>query len=103
MNRSPNVALKGLISSLLGIPGFDIRNVRILNPYDYKTASAKYVILDVKVEFNDNEHLNIELQTYHDEYWSTRSIVYLGRTFDDLESGMDYSKILPATHVRNCS
>ena len=99
MNRSQNVALKGLISSLLGVPDSDIRNVHILNPYDYKTASAKYVILDVKVEFNDSEHLNIELQTYHDDYWSNRSLVYLGRTFDDLESGTDYSKIFPATHV----
>ena len=99
MNRSPNVALKGLISSLLGIPDYDIRNVHILNPYDYKTASSKYVILDVKVEFNDNEHLNIELQTYHDDYWSNRSLVYLGRTFDNIESGENYSKIFPATHV----
>ena len=99
MNRSPDVALKGLISSLLGISISDIRSVRILNPFDYRTASAKYVVLDVKVEFNDNEHLNIELQTYHDDYWSNRSLVYLGRTFDDLESGDDYSHIFPATHV----
>ena len=99
MNRSPDVALKGLISSLLGISVSDIRSVRILNPFDYRTASAKYVVLDVKVEFNDNEHLNIELQTYHDDYWSNRSLVYLGRTFDDLGSGDDYSQIFPATHV----
>ena len=99
MNRSPMGALRGLISSLTGIPIADITNIVILNPYDYRTVTDKYVILDVKVELNNRELFNIELQTYKDASWNNRSLIYLGRTFDQLGPNDDYSKIKSTTQV----
>ena len=99
MNRSQMGALRGLISALTGIPLSEITNVTVLNPYDYKTAATKYVILDIKVELNHKELINIELQTYRDKYWNNRSLVYLGRTFDRLQNSEDYSEIMSSTQV----
>ena len=99
MNRAPMVSLRGLISSFLGIPANVISRVDILNPIDYKSAAAKQTILDVKVEFNNSGRLNIELQTYRNEYWSDRSLLYLGRTFDNLGRGDNYSLLIPTTQI----
>lgn len=84
------IALEGLITSLLGISGSDIRSVDVTNPMDYPDYSSKEVILDVRVEFNSNHIISLELQTYIDPNWIDRSVLYLCRTYDHLSSGEQY-------------
>ena len=93
-----NLALKGLISSLLRRPSSEISNVHVVNQIDYN-ALGKAIILDTRVEFNDGETINIEMQTYHDSYYIPRSLVYLSRCFDKLGKSENYSELRKTYHV----
>ena len=43
--------------------------------------------------------INIELQLYTDEYWISRSILYLCRAYDSIKEGDNYSLLKPTTHI----
>lgn len=93
-------ALKGLLSALLGIPKKQIKELRILNPIILgETIDDKTCILDLHLRLNNNELINIEMQVSGFGNWPERSITYLGRTFDQTQSGGDYSNISTAMHI----
>ena len=92
-------ALKGLVCALKGLKESDVRSVKLLNTIDYNEALAKQIALDVRVELNTKELIDIEVQVAKQAGWINRSLLYLCRTFDNLGSGDDYTKIKPATHV----
>ena len=98
MNKSHR-ALKGLICALKGLNPSDVRSVSVLNPIDYGYYLGKEVILDVRVELNNMEILDVELQVYYDKYWKQRSLLYLCRAFDTLEGGDEYSLLKPTTLI----
>lgn len=98
MNRS-QIALKGLICALKGWDPSEVRSVSVLNPIDYGRYVSKEVILDVRVELNNNEIMDIELQMYFDKNWKNRSLLYLCRAFDTLGDGDDYSLLKPTTLI----
>ncbi len=98
MNKSKK-ALKGLICAVKGLNPDDVKSVNILNPIDYGNYVSKEVILDVKVELNNNEILDVELQVYMDKYWDRRSLLYLCRAFDSIDSNDSYSKLKPTTMI----
>lgn len=98
MSRS-NEGLKGLICTLKGLKPDDIRSVILLNPIDYGYYAGKEIIFDVKVEMNSSEIIEVELQLYFDKDWEKRSLLYLCRAFDSINSGDEYSKLKPATMV----
>jgi len=94
--------LRGLIASLLMIDPEEIISIRLLNPIDYRTYDAKEVVLDIKVELNENKLINVELQihiTTDSPWWINRSLLYLCRVFDNLQAGESYEKILPSMQV----
>ena len=55
----------------------------------------KTFILDVLVKLNNNKLINLEMQVINTSYWVERSLSYLCRTFDRLEKGERYDRVLP--------
>ena len=118
-------ALKGLVCALKGFRESDVRSVKLLNTIDYTETLTKQIALDVRVELNNRELIDIEIQvaghrTCHkakaqlfmsgtdaantsralkQHGWINRSLLYLCRTFDNLQAAEDYERIKPATHV----
>ena len=93
-------ALKGLLSALLGIPKKEIKEVTILNPIILgETIDDKTCILDLHLRLNNNELINIEMQVSDFGNWPERSITYLGRSFDQTQSGGNYSDITTTIHI----
>lgn len=98
MNKS-EIALKGLICALKGWRYEDIKNVKILNPIDYGNCIGKTLVLDVKVELNNLEIIDIELQLYSDKKWEKRSVLYLCRAYDCIGYSEDYELLKPTLSV----
>ena len=92
--------LIGLICALLHLKPSEIQSVEIQNPVDLsKSISGKDFVLDIKILLNNNQLLNLEMQVKNEFNWTDRSLSYLCRSFDQLQSGQDYEDILPVIHV----
>jgi predicted transposase/invertase (TIGR01784 family) len=93
-------ALKGLLYALLGLPEGSITSVDILNPIEPgATIDDKTCVLDIKVSVNNTHYINLEMQVLDHGNWPERSLVYLGRAFDQLRKGEDYENIKPTIHI----
>ena len=53
----------------------------------------------VKVLLNSNQLLNLEMQVKNEFNWADRSLTYLCRAFDQLQSGQEYEETLPVIHI----
>lgn len=99
MQKNKNV-LKHLICALLEIPLEQVIELTIENPIELgKAIDRKTCILDIKVLLNNNQYINIEMQVSKQEYWKERSLSYLCRTYDNLDSGEEYDKVIPAIQI----
>ncbi len=95
-----NETLKGLVCSLLHIHPEKVHNVVITNPIELgKKLDRKKFILDVRVLLDNQLCLNIELQVVNQGNWPERSIVYLCRSFDQLNKGQDYIEMKPVVQI----
>jgi len=92
--------LRGLICALLHLDPDEIVSVEIKNPIDLsKNISGKDFVLDIKVLLNNNQLLNLEMQVKNEFNWADRSLTYLCRAFDQLQSGQEYEETLPVIHI----
>lgn len=92
--------LTHLVAALLMIPVEMIINLELLNPIILgENIDAKTCILDIKILLNNNQYINIEMQVSKQEYWKERSLTYLCRTFDNLDSGQEYNEVIPALQI----
>ena len=94
--------LKGLTASLLMLPASEVTDVELMNPIDYRNYADKEIILDIMALVNDRKIVNVELQmrlVTDSTWWLNRSLLYLCRTFDNLEGGNDYGDIRPSIQV----
>jgi predicted transposase/invertase (TIGR01784 family) len=92
--------LKALICSLLHLNPKDITSLEITNPIILGNAiTDKEFILDITVRMNDNTLINLEMQVNNLLNWEERSLSYLCRCFDQLNSGEDYVAAGPAIHI----
>lgn len=98
MNKSKE-ALKGLICALKGLNYDEVKNVTVMNPIDYSDCIGKMIVMDVKVELNNSEIIDIELQLYADEYWEKRSLLYLSRAYNNIGQSEDYSSLKPTLFI----
>jgi len=92
--------LRGLIYALLSLKPNQIKSVEIQNPIDLsKSITGKDFVLDIKVLLNNNQLLNLEMQVKNEYNWADRSLTYLCRAFDQLQSGQEYAETLPVIHI----
>ena len=95
-----NHVLKGLICSLLHLHLSKVRSVIINNPIILgESINNKTFFLDISITLNDHTLINLEMQVINEHNWPERSLSYLGRTFDNLNSGEDYSAVRPAVQI----
>ena len=95
-----NHVLKGLICSLLHLPSKEVRSVIINNPIILgESINDKTFFLDISITLNDHTLINLEMQVINEHNWPERSLSYLGRTFDNLNAGADYSAVKPAIQI----
>lgn len=102
ITQSNNEVLRGLTAALLMVPVSSVTDVVLLNPIDYGEYADKEIILDIKALIDGKKIMNIELQmclSTDSTWWINRSMLYLCRTYDNLEGGGDYAKIRSAMQV----
>ena len=91
--------LKELICALLHLRPDEVSSVEITNPIILgETITDKDFMLDIHVSLNTTS-LNLEMQVQNLANWSERSLSYLCRSFDNLNSGDDYKEVTPAIHI----
>ena len=92
--------LRGLISSLLHMQPDHIQSIHVENPIDIgDSVDDKKLILDIRVTLNNQMIINLEMQVTNRHNWTDRSLLYLCRAYNQLETGEEYSNILPAIHI----
>ena len=95
-----NYVLRGLVCSLLHLPEAEVVSAEITNPIILgKSIEGKEFRLDINVRLNNNTLINLEMQVVNKLNWANRSILYLCRSFDQLNHGQDYGEALPAIHI----
>ena len=98
--QANNKVLRGLICSLLHLSEKDVFSVKIANPVVMgETVEKKEIRLDINVVLNDHTLINLEMQVANQLNWKKRSVIYLCRSFDQLNRGQDYTEARPAVHI----
>ena len=101
--QSDNETLKALLAALLRVDISEIKTAVITNPILLGEAvDDKIFILDVKVELNNSEMLNLEMQVMKEAGWEDRSLSYICRMFDQLNQGGAYTEIRPVRQIAIC-
>ena len=92
--------LKALIAALLHLKKESIHDVVITNPIELGAAiSDKDFILDIRVNLNNEQLIDLEMQMSNEYNWPERSISYAARSFDQLNSGEEYKEVLPVHSI----
>ena len=92
--------LRALVGALLHLKEYEIRSIEIKNAIELGTyIEDKDFILDLKILLNNRAIVNLELQVVNEHNWAERSMVYMCRTFDNVNSGEDYITVLPAIQI----
>ena len=92
--------LRALVGALLHLKDQEIVSIEIKNAIELGTyIEDKDFILDLKILLNDKTIVNLELQVVNEHNWPERSMLYLCRTFDNVNSGEDYLNVLPAIQI----
>lgn len=93
-------ALEGLCRAVLHLSEEDTISVTLQNPIELgEKIDEKEYILDLAVLINNSRFLNLEMQVYHDPNWTDRSISYTSRSFNNLNRGEAFDRVLPVTHI----
>ncbi len=98
--QSNNKVLRGLICSLLHLEESEVQSVEITNPIILgESIHSKEIRLDINVRLNNRNIINLEMQISNRFNWPNRSLLYLSRSFDQLNHGGEYLEIRPAVHI----
>ena len=98
--QSSNKALRGLICSLLHLADSEVTSVEITNPILLgDSIDDKEFRLDIHLLLNDRTRINLEMQIANRLNWPNRSVMYLCRSYDQLNRGQDYKDAGPAVHI----
>ena len=98
--QSSNKVLRGLICSLLHLSERKVVSVEITNPVILgETVTDKEFRLDINVVLNNHALINLEMQIANKLNWRERSVMYLWRSFDQLNHGQDYLDAKPVVHI----
>lgn len=95
-----NRVLKHLICALLHLRPEEVNTVTIENPIVLgKALDNKTFILDIRVLLDCQALINLEMQVVNYLNWPERSLSYLCRNFDQLQSGQNYQEVRPVIHI----
>lgn len=95
-----NKVLRGLICSLLHLLKKNVISVGITNPVILGEAiDNKEFRLDINVRLNNHTLINLEMQVANKMNWRNRSLIYLCRSYDQLDHGQDYDAVSPVIHI----
>ncbi|MDE7358372.1 MAG: Rpn family recombination-promoting nuclease/putative transposase [Lachnospiraceae bacterium] len=98
--QSNNKVLRGLVCSLLHLSEKTVVSVEITNPVILGEAvTDKEFRLDINVILNNHALINLEMQIANKLNWKERSVMYLCRSFDQLNRGQNYLEAKPAIHI----
>lgn len=98
--QSNNKVLRGLICSLLHLAESEVNAVEITNPIILgETVNDKEFRLDINIIMNNSVLINLEMQITNKLNWENRSVMYLCRSYDQLNRGQDYREARPAIHI----
>lgn len=98
--QSNNKALRGLICAVLHLAEEEVISVEITNPVVLgDTVTDKEFRLDINVVLNNHTLINLEMQIANRLNWRERSVMYLCRSFDQLNHGQDYTEAKPVIHI----
>ena len=98
--QTNNKALKGLICSLLHLAEKEVCSVEITNPIVLgESVKSKEFRLDINVALNNSVLINLEMQITNRRHWRERSVMYMCRSFDQLNHGQDYGEVKPVIHI----
>ena len=98
--QSNNKVLRGLVCSLLHLSESEVNSVVITNPIVPGAAVIdKEFRLDINVILNNKILINLEMQVTNQLNWRDRSVMYLCRSFDQLNHGQNYESAKPAIHI----
>ena len=102
--QTNNKVLRGLICSLLHLDEKDVLSVEITNPIILgESIKSKEIRLDINVRLVDRGRghilINLEMQVADRLDWQNRSLIYLCRSFDQLDHGQKYIDALPVIHI----
>ena len=98
--QTNNKVLRGLICSLLHLAESEVVSVTITNPVILGEAvTNKEFRLDINVILNNQTLINLEMQIANRLNWRDRSVMYLCRSFDQLNHGQAYGSAKPAIHI----
>ena len=92
--------LKALVCSVLHLKESEIKTIEIRNPIELGTSiDSKSYGLDLKLLLDNSKVINLEMQVKDENNCPERSLGYLCRSFDNLNKGMDYAKVMPTIHI----
>ena len=92
--------LIALIASLLHLRTKDVKSVLITNPIELgESIDDKEINLDVSVVLNNEKKVNLEMQVAHEEGWVERTLLYISRSFDQLNHGEMYDEAKPVIQI----
>ncbi len=98
--QSNNKVLRGLICSLFHLAESEVTSVEITNPIILgDSIKDKEFRLDINVILNNHTLINLEMQIANKLNWKNRSVMYLCRSFDQLNHGQNYPDAKPAVHI----
>lgn len=86
---------KFFLADTLEVPVENIRTVRMMNTFLSRSwRKQKQGILDVKIEFNNDAKVNIEMQVGKRKDWERRNMFYLSKMYcEDLRWGEEYGRL----------
>ena len=99
LERNEDVLI-GLLSSLLHREATSIRSAKVTNPIILgEQITDKTIIMDVRVNLDNNESLDLEMQVIDKGDWRERSVYYLCRDYADLRKGGNYTDSRSSIHI----
>lgn len=89
-----------MICALLHLEKEEVVSIEITNPIVLgETVKNKEFRLDINVVLNNHTLINLEMQIADRLNWRERSVMYLCRSFDQLNHGQDYVEAKPVIHI----
>ena len=85
---------------MLQLSEAEVSSVEITNPIILgETVAGKEFRLDINIVLNNHILLNLEMQVANKLNWQNRSVMYLCRSFDQLNHGQSYLEAKSVIHI----